>query len=485
MSKKSIKKNYLYNLCYQILVVITPLITTPYLSRVLGADGIGTVSYAESIVAYFVVFANLGITIFGQREISYVQDDIKRRSQLFWETKLLSLITSLASLCVFLVYVIAKSKTSLYFVLAFNILSVTADITWLFQGLEEFGKIVFRNFVIKLLNVAYIFVFIRNKNDYLLYALGIGLFLFLGNVSLWVYLPKYIEKIDLSKIRPFRNLGTVLTLFLPTVAIQIYAVLDKTMIGLITGSAFENGYYEQAMKISKILLTIVTSLGAVMIPRIGYYYEKKDYKKVEEYMYQSYRFVWFMGVPLCFGLIGVSSNFVPWFYGTGFDKVVPLLSILGFLIISIGISNITGLQYLVPTKRQKYLTISVCIGAATNLILNLVLIKKYQAIGAAIASVIAESSVAISQLVLIQKEISIKKVVKSGIVYFLCGGVMLFAVKILSSVLSPSIINTVILVFCGITVYSLMLILFRDYFFINNSKIVFKKITMTIRPKGD
>ena len=397
MAKKSIKKNYIYNLTYQILLLITPLITTPYLSRVLGADGVGTVSFAESIVSYFTLFAVLGITTFGQREISYVQDDIKKRTQIFWETKTLQVITSLIVLFLYVIFVLLQQNQTLYLILAFNIIAVLVDVTWLLQGMEEFGKIVFRNIIIKIIGIVYIFAAIKTKDDVIRYIFGIAFFLFVSSASLWVYVSKYVGKPDWKQIKPFRNIKVIISLFIPTIAIQIYTVLDKTMIGLITKSSFENGYYEQAIKISKMVLVVVTSLGTVMIPRIGYHYGRGETETVNRFMYRGYRFVWFLGIPLCFGLIGIASNFVPWFFGEGYEKVVPLLSVLSFLILAIGINNVTGMQYLIPTKRQNLFTMTVLIGAGVNFALNLVLIHFFQSIGAAIASVAAETTIALVQ----------------------------------------------------------------------------------------
>ena len=170
------------------------------------------------------------------------------------------------------------------------------------------------------------------------------------------------------------------------------------MIGMITKDAYENGYYEQALKISKLVLTVVTSLGTVMIPRIGYHYSKGDTEMVKTYMYRAYRFVWLCGIPLTLGLIAVSSNFVPWFFGSGYEKVVSLLGVLSMLILAIGINNVTGMQYLIPTERQTLFTITVIIGAVANFVLNFVLIRFLQSLGAAIASVVAETTIAVIQI---------------------------------------------------------------------------------------
>lgn len=476
MAMKSIKKNYLFNLSYQILLLITPLITTPYVSRVLGADGIGAVSYTESIVSYFILFATLGITTYGQREISYVQDSAEKRSVVFWNTKVLEFLSSGCALFVYVIFSIINNNTPLYWVFSFNLVAVFFDVTWFFQGIEEFGKIVIRNMIVKAINILYVFCFVKTKEDVWVYAFGIAFFTCLSNLSLWAYLPKYIIRINRKDIHPFRILPTVFTLFIPTIAIQIYTVLDKTMIGIITQNSCENGYYEQALKISRTILTLVTALGTVMVPRIGYYFELGDLNEIKRLMYRGYRFVWFLGVPLCFGLISVSSNFVPWFFGSGYDRVAILLKILAFLVLAIGINNVTGMQYLIPTKRQNLFTFTVILGACVNFILNAVLIFWWQSVGAALASVIAETCIAAIQLFLVRKELSPLKVMKEGVHYYIAGVFMFGIAFVLGNVLSPSILHTGIIVIVGVVVYFAVLFIMKDVFFISNIKNIVDRV---------
>lgn len=475
MATKSIKKNYIYNLIYQVLLLITPLITTPYVSRVLKADGIGTYSYIESIVSYFVLFGTLGITTYGQREISYVQDNKEERTRIFWDTKILEVITGGVSLIIYLIFAFTRNNI-LYILYAFNILSVIFDVSWLFQGLEEFGKIVIRNIVFKLINIIFIFAFIKTKNDLTLYVFGITFFAFIGNLSLWFGIPKYVNKIDFSKLKPFSNIKVVISLFIPTIAIQIYTVLDKTMIGIITKSEFENGYYDQALKISKIVLTIVIALGTVMIPRVGSLFQNGQSEEIKKLMYKSYRFVWFLGLPLCFGLIMCAGNFVPWFFGDGYDKVVNLLGILSFLILAIGINNVTGMQYLIPTKRQNTFTLTVCIGAIVNFCLNALLIPKYQSIGAAVGSVAAETTIAVVQIIIVRNELHPIEIIKQSFHYVLACFLMVVVLYFESKYLTSSIINTFIMVISGATVYFVVLLIIKDDFFLSNIDVVLRKL---------
>ena len=478
MAQKSIKKNYIYNLAYQVLLILTPLITTPYVSRILEADGVGTISYAESIVSYFVLFATLGITIFGQREISYVQDDKEKVTAIFWETKTLQLFTSVGALLIYMIFAVQQKNSLLYLVFSFSILAVLVDAVWLMQGMEEFGKVVARNFIFKAIGVSYIFLAVKTKDDLIKYVFGYAFFQFLSNLSLWIYVPRFVNRPKLREIKPFRNIKAVVALFIPTIAVQVYTVLDKTMIGFITKDAFENGYYEQAIKISKLVMMVVTALGTVMIPRIGYHFGRGETDKVKYYMYRGYRFVWFLGVPLCFGLIGTAPNFVPWFFGDGFQKVIPLLRILSFLILAIGISNVTGMQYLVPTKREHLLTLTVVIGAVVNFLSNIVLIHYFKSMGAAVASLLAETTISLVQIFLVRNELSFLRIMLSSATYLAAGGLMLFCLHIMGMKLSPSVVHTAMMIATGAGVYFAALLAMRDSFFVENLVGMYEKVKM-------
>lgn len=474
--QKSIKKNYLFNTAYQILTLITPLITTPYVSRILGADGIGTYSFADSVTSYFVLAATMGISIYGQREISYFQSDREKRSNVFWNTKILECITSAITLVAFYIFAIFSSNSTIFFVLSMNILAVMFDVTWLFQGMEEFGIITLRNTIFKFLNIAFIFIFVKQKSDLVIYIAGIAGFTLISNLSLWTKLRQYVDRPKKENIRPLKNIRVVISLFIPTIAIQVYTVLDKTMIGLITRDSFQNGYYEQAIKISRMALMLVTSLGTVMIPRIGHHYSIGEKKVVTTLMYRSYNFVWFLGIPLCFGLIGIADNFVPWFFGNGYGTVIPLLRILSCLIIAIGINNVTGMQYLIPTGRQNIFTKTVLVGAIVNVVMNILLIPIFKASGAAVASVVAETTIAVIQLILVRKEIDGMQVLKLLPKYLISGGIMLASLLWLNQYLRKNILDTILMIVLGIIIYLIALLFLKDKFLIENTRLVLNKI---------
>ncbi len=477
MGKKSVKKNYIYNLLYQILVMIIPLITTPYLSRVLGAENIGIYSYTLSITTYFILFGSLGVAMYGQREIAYVQDDIRKRSRAFYEIFIMRLLALAVSLFIFYISFCLHGEYSIYYkILVFEIIATIFDISWYFQGLEEFKKTVMRNMLVKLISVICIFVFVKNSSDLNKYYIIYVLSNLLGNLSLWIYIPKYTDKIKLKELRINRHLKPTIMLFIPQIATQIYTVLDKTMLGTMIYDKSEVGYYEQAQKIIKLLMTIATSLGVVMMPRIAATYSKGDKEKIREYMNNSFSFISLLAFPLMFGTISIAYKFVPIFYGSGYDKVAPLMCVVSPIIVFIGLSNVTGTQYLLPTKQQNKYTTSVIIGAIVNFVLNIVLIKKYASIGASIATVIAEFCVTLTQFLLIRNEIKFKEIFSMIYKYIVAAIIMFVCSILIGNFISNNAFSILVQIIVSSIIYFVVLLMMNDKMIIEGITILKNKI---------
>ena len=476
--KKSIKKNYIYNLTYQIIALIIPLITTPYISRVLQADGVGTYSYIYSIITYFVLFGSLGVMMYGQREIAYIQDNKEQRTRVFWEIVFFRFVTMLISLVTYmLVFGRTGNDVLLYRLFAIEIIANLFDISWFFQGLEEFKKTVTRNIIVKIIGIISIFIFIKTKQDLSKYILIFTLFNLLGNLTLWLYLPKYIKKVQIKELNIRRHVKPIITLFIPQIAIQIYTVLDKTMIGAILGDMSQVGNYEQSQKIVKMSLTIVAALGTVVSPRIAYSIANKNDKKVNTLLAKSFRFVWMLGIPVMLGIIAVSDIFVGWFFGDGYEQSAILLKIGALLVMAIGLNNVTGMQYLIPAKKQNVYTKSVIVGAISNFIFNLFLIRVLKAEGAIIASVLAELIVLGIQLYYIRKDFDIGIVCK-GCSKYVISGIIMFAISyLIGRIMAPTIYTTIIQIVAGMISYGVMLIILKEEYVYSMLEIIKKKLS--------
>lgn len=472
VKKKSIAKNYFYNIGYQILILILPLITTPYVSRILGPDGVGRYGLTNSISQYFVLFGCVGLNLYGQREIAYHQTDTEKKSVIFFELLLIRLIAMSVSIVIFWLSVCQDNKySSLYRIELFELVAALLDITWFFQGMEEFKKIVIRNSIVKLSGVLLIFLLVKSENDTTKYTAILVLTVLIGNILMWLYLPQYIQRVEKKNLNVSKHIKPALLLFIPQIATSVYNVLDKSMIGLITESDAEVAYYEQAQKIIKIALAMPVAVGTVMLPRMASLHGKGNSQEIKNYIQLSMRFVCMLTFPLCFGIIGIAKDFVPWFYGAGFDKVYDNLLMIAPIIILVGISNVLGVQYLLPINRQKDYTKSVIIGTTVNFTLNALLIPSLFSIGAAVGSIIAEGAVTITQIFLLKNEFSIKQFLNDTYKYIFGSFIMIIPVFLYSLYIGkPSAIHTVIEICIGVLTYSSYLLIIRDDLIYNEAK---------------
>ena len=467
MAKRSIEKNYIYNLSYQLLAMIVILISTPYLSRVLGTTGVGIFSYTYSIVTYFILIGSLGITMYGQREIAYVQDNIKKRSIVFFQLFLLKTITLLISIIIFSLLFWNSKKYGIYFrILDIELIANIFDITWFFQGLEDFKKIVIRNGIVKIITLLLMFAFIKNSNDLSLYFFIYTLSTLIGNISLWVNIKGYIKKITKKEL-DFVNFlkkhyKAILILLIPQISVQIYTVLDKTMIGLMISDIAEVGFYERAQNIVKLALTVITSFGTIMFSRISYSFINKDTKKLNEYIDKSFDFVWLIAIPIMFGLCAIAPNLVPWYLGNDYYPVIRLIQYSCPLIVIIGTSQVIFSQYLISTNKNNLYTKSVLIGAICNVTMNLIFIKFFMTSGAVLSSVLSEFIILIVEIILVKNNIKYIDNFINSIKYFICGFIMFCIVTITGKYLSPSILNTFILVVIGVIVYFTLLVIIKE-----------------------
>lgn len=479
MKKLSVKVNYLFNAGYQIFAIIVPIITTPYISRVLSASGIGVYSYTYSIVRYFLLIAALGTATYGIRTIGMYQEDKEKKSKYFWEIFIFRFVMSLIMLILYVWYVIQFSDDKLIALFqGIYILGVMFDVSWFFQGLENFKKIAIRNFIIKIINILYIFLFVKTKNDLWKYVLGLALFTLLGNVSIWGSLRKYIQKISLKELNPFKSTNVILQLFMPTVATQLYSVLDKSMIGWLSNSSLENGYYEQALKIIEMSLILITTLGSVLVPKISREYKNGNMENVRKYLTKSYRFVWFLSIPMMLGIVGISSILVPVFFGQGYEKDIILLPILSILYIPMGLNNITGVQYLIATGQQNKYSKFLIIGGTVNVFLNIILISKFYSIGAAIGTIIGEVVITVISFLYLQrtKQYQIKNIFKISFKYILAGLIMFFSIILLKSIMVENIISLLTIIGISIFIYFCVLIFLREELTFEGIKILKSKI---------
>lgn len=458
--------------------MLTPFITAPYVSRVLGAQGIGIQSYTQSIQQYFLLFAALGTLSYGAREISMNRNEPYKRSKLFWEIELMVVGTTSLALFGWLVLILISSKYRMYYiVLTIGIFAAAFDISWFFDGIEQFKLTVIRNSLFKILGIICLFVFIKKPSDLLLYIFITVVSTLLSNLSLWPYMKKYLVKVNPREFEFRRHFHETLIYFIPTIATSIYTVLDRTLLGLITDNAEENGYYQQAEKIINLAKSVVfTAINAVVGVRNSYLFAEKRFDEIHQRIKKSFNFIFFAGCACCFGIMGIAKTFVPVFFGPGYDPVVGLLYIFCPIILVIGISNCLGSQYYTPCGKRKESANYLIVGSFVNLFLNLLLIPKFGAYGAAIASVFAETVITVLYVKFSCGYGNIRLLFNTGVKKLIAGIGMFAVVYLMNSICMNSIVLVVIQVLAGAAVYGILLLLLRDEWSCEMTKAVIGKV---------
>lgn len=454
-------KNYLYNVGYQLFVIIIPLVTIPYVSRILGSNGIGINAYTNSIIQYFILFGSIGINLYGNRTIAYSRDNKKNMSQTFWEIIILRLICIVISYLLFLLFLFfTKEYKIYYFYQSFFIIAAGFDISWFFMGIEDFRKTVLRNIFVKIASLIAVFIFVKTESDVGKYILVLSISTLMGNLTLWPYLHRFVSRPDFTKLDLWKHFFPSLTLFIPQIATQVYLVLNKTMLGAMEGVK-SAGYYENSDKIVKVILAIITATGTVMLPRVANTYAKGNKEKVYQYLVLSFDFVSSICIPMALGLAAIAPKFSIWFLGSDFAITGKIISILSLVIIFIGWSNVLGTQYLLPTNQTRYYTISVISGASINLIMNIPLIQIFGIYGAVISTVLSELTVTTVQLFFIKRTIKLSKLFTGKWKYFLSAALMFIVVRYTHVMLPSGLLFFTIEAFLGILIYFLLLYLLK------------------------
>ena len=449
----SIKKNFLYNALYNILTLILPLITAPYISRIMGAEKIGIYSYSYSIASYFGLFILLGLNNYGNRSIASVgKEDKKELSKTFWSIYTMQLLMSFIILSVYIIYtVFIASNKIMAWIQIIYLISVCLDINWFFFGIEQFKLTVTRNTVIKVLNVIFILLFVKTANDLYLYGLIMSCGTLISQILLWVFLKRYIAYIKFKKEDIIKHIKPNIILFIPVIAVSLYTIMDRIMLGMMS-NMLEVGYYESANKLTIIPTLAVTSLGTVMLPRISNMISKGQEGETVIYLQKSLMISIVLSTSMAFGLAAISKEFVPFFYGDGFEKCVYLIPLLVLTSIFISWANVIRTQYLIPYQKDRIYIVSVLLGAAANMFVNMLLIPYFQSLGAAIGTVFAEFTVCVYQTYMVRNEIKIGQYLKQSFPLFLSGIIMYIIVVNIPFYIN-NILTLIIKIICGGIIY--------------------------------
>ena len=466
-------KNYLYNLSYQLLVIVLPVITTPYITRVFSSNDLGSYGYYNSIVTYFILLATLGVANYGTKEISGHRKNVQKT---FWGIYSLQVLATCLALVLYIAtcLLIPSMNNLIAYILGFSLLSRGLDISWLFQGMEDFKKITVRNTAVKLLGVASVFIFVKKPSDLYLYIILLVVYDLLGQLSMWLPAREHIGRPHLDIVYAKRHIKPVILLFLPQIAISLYITLDRTMLGALS-STTDVGIYDQALKLLNILLTIVTSLGSVMLPRVSNLLSlgnQKAVNKLHEMSFLVYNLVIF---PMIAGILIVNKDFVNFFLGQDFQEARHAIAIMVFRMFFIGWTNIMGIQILIPHNKNREFMLSTTIPAFFSVGLNILLIPSLGYIGASIVSVDTEGLVWLLQLYFTRSYLKEIKIVPSMLKILAASLIMYGILYIIQPLLHfPSVVNVLISAMLGLFIYAGLVLTLRVLDF-QELKSVFKK----------
>ena len=452
-----------------------PLIVTPYISRVLGTYGVGLQSYVSSISSIFVLFIMLGVQNYGNREIASRQDNVIARSKVFFEIWGFQIVCGIIvgiAYCIFCY--INKQDYDIYCCLCINgitLLAAMFDISWFFYGIEKIKIVLLRNAIVKVATVCLIFTFVNNTDDIWKYILIISLGSFLSNIIILTFLKKEVVFLKPSLNSIVGHYRGMIVLFIPVIAVSIYRTIDKIFIGYFS-DIDQLGLFDNAEKVINIPISLIAAIGMVMMPRMTFLFEKKQFKSIKSYMDTSFEFVSFLSVGMTLGLVAISQDLVPVFLGEDFINVVEIIYILSPSIIFINFANIIRTQYLIPGRLDIIYIRSLWLGALISVMINLLLIPFFGAIGGAVGTSVAEMFVAIYQSIKTYRQLEFKKYIRCYIRNIVFGGLMVASIFVLREVLPFSNLLFIYEILVGSIVYISCGLIFVSIKKTNNSRLI-------------
>lgn len=481
---RSISKNFIYNFIRTLMGLIFPFITFTYTSRILGVEAIGQINFAKSIIQYFILISTLGITSYGIREGAKLRDDKSKLSIFTQEMLVINAVSTLIAYILLLLCYLTIAKFRDYAVLL-SIFSVSIALNsmgmeWLYSALEDYKYIALRAVLFQFVSLILMFCFVKDADDVYIYTALLVLSSHGSYVCNFIHCHKFIS---LKKTRSYeikKHLRHIFLLFAFTASVSIYTVLDSTMLGFLCNDKAV-GLYTAGIKVNKLVQMLITSLGAVIMPRLSYYLEMKQKNKFSSLVENAYHFVLMMSFPICFGIFVLSKPAILLLSGSDFSDAVITSKLLVPIICLIPFSTLTNNQILIPLRKEKLILKSTCIGAVTNFIANMLLIPHYSENGAAVATVVAEAAVAIVCFRNAGKFCKIKKIILSCWKYpFAALPILFIGSKICS--LDISVVNMIVFtVLIGFICYFVLLLILRDNFFIVQIK---KVICLILKNKS-
>lgn len=445
----SIKKNLSYQFVWQLLTILTPLITTPYLARVLGAETVGVYAYTNSVTQYFVMFALLGMSSYGVRLISACGGDRAKRSQAFCQAYTAQLISGSLSFAAFMLYLSTNPAGGITVnaIWGLYVLSAVLDVSWLLFGCQEFRIPSIRSIVTNIISLAIIFCCVRRPEDLWIYVATIAGTFLANQMLIWPFVHRYIgfTKPRLSDV--IDHLKGSGRLFIPVIAISLYTYLAKILLGSLAGME-QSGFYDYAQKLSTVPLSFITAVGSVMLPKMTAELAEGNREGAESLLSLTLWALFAIALGLAGGIAAISPEFVPIYLGEGFDACIPLMMMLSLVIPIVSLSNVLGRQWLLPSFKDSQYTLSVVGGAAVSIALNMALIPHFGALGACGATLSAELTVLAIQMAFLRKSLPLASYLKAGVPYGIIAFTEFVAIRGLATYVLLPAFGTSILALC-------------------------------------
>lgn len=453
-TSKMIAKNFLYTVSYKVLRIILPLATVPYVTRVLGAEKLGIYDYTYSVVVYFQMFAFLGFENYGSRLIAENNKDKERMNRVFSAAYCFQIIFSIIAIVAYILYltILCKENVEIAWIQILYIVAELFNISWLYFGLEKFKATSAVNIIARLISFIGIFVFVRSKDDLILYSIFCAGTLLFGSLVLWFGSFRYIKFVCPTVQEIWEYGKGSLLLFFPVLVINIYRTMDKIMLGNLVGMA-EVAVYANADKLVEVPYMILTSLGVVTLPKMTSFAQDGQIEKTKYYIEKSMRIIMFMSCGIAFGMMAIGKVFAPVFFGQEFLASGVLIMVIAPHVIFRGNANVVRNQYLLPRKRDKDYIVSILIGVVINLVFNAICIPRQGAVGAAYATLLAESFVALYQIFICRKEIPVVRYTISNLFFLLAGFIMFVPVYLYGNTHVANIMTLLMQVIMGVVIY--------------------------------
>lgn len=458
---KKIFFNYMYQASSQLLLIVIPIITMPIVANALGSAGVGYWNYINSIVNYFLLFASFGLSVYGMKEISENRETKKQLSKKFWELELFNAVFSCLALCSFILVGFFLKEDLLYFSQVFAIGSALFDISWFFSGIEQFKKVTIRNFFIKAITLLFIFLLIKNESDLGKFFLINSLSLLISQIFLWISLDKEIVWVSPAFNTVKLHFKQGFSYFVTKLGTTIFNSIHTTLLGL-WGSISSVGIYAQALTIVLMLSGLIGALNMVLLPKMSRLKKEKNSEyKIVTILNKTFDIQLFITIGMLFGLIAISPQFVPWFFGPQFQQMIDVLPLLTPLIISQSLSRGIGTQYLVPNGKVRLYNYSILIGVIVAIIIDVITIPILEIYGAVISVVCSQLCVCLLLVYFLNAKTSFRFQITKIIGYILVGSLMLIIIKACTSQLGANAMTTCIQIVVGGLIYILGTWLFK------------------------